>query len=136
VKKPSFIDMIKKLLFRIPWGCTCWGLLRVILEQCSALGQNFTKEPFARILFDPIRREKNWKFNIFRGNFLNPNPNHRWLTRLKLQKIDPTPGQKFLTWTHHYSHSRHRNQCCLREMINQGKSVCQFCIPFSQSATI
>jgi len=42
------------------------------------------------------------KFDIFRGNFPNPNP--RWLTQPKQQKIDPTnPGQKFLTRTHHYN---------------------------------
>jgi len=36
------------------------------------------------------------KFDIFRGNFPNPNPNHKWLTR-----PNPTLVKKFLTWTHH-----------------------------------
>jgi len=36
------------------------------------------------------RREKIEKFNIFRGNFPNPNPNHRWLTQPRLLKVDPT----------------------------------------------
>jgi len=49
------------------------------------------------IFFDP--REKIKKFDIFRGNF--PNPNHRWLTPPEQQKIDLTPGQNFLTRTHH-----------------------------------
>jgi len=38
------------------------------------------------------------KFDIFRGNFWNSNPNHKWLTRSEPQKIDPTrpdPSQKF-----------------------------------------
>jgi len=43
-------------------------------------------------------REKDWKFDILRGNF--PNPNHRWLTWPKPQKIawprskifDPDPS--------------------------------------------
>jgi len=43
-----------------------------------------------------IRREKIKKFDIFRGNFPNSNTNHKWLTRLD-------PGQKCLTWTHHYT---------------------------------
>jgi len=34
-----------------------------------------------------------WKkieiFGIFRGNFPNPNPNHKWLARPEQQKIDP-----------------------------------------------
>jgi len=34
-------------------------------------------------------------FDIFRGNFTNSNPSHKWLTR-------PDPGQKFLTRSHHY----------------------------------
>jgi len=42
------------------------------------------------------RSEKIEKFDIFRGNF--PNPNHKWLTRPDLAqatKIDPTqPGSK------------------------------------------
>jgi len=45
------------------------------------------------------------KFDIFRGNFLNSNPNHKWLTppdprHKKLTR--PDLGQKFLTRTHHY----------------------------------
>jgi len=36
------------------------------------------------------------KFDIFTGNFPNSNPNHKWLTRPELQKIDPIwPGSKF-----------------------------------------
>jgi len=37
-----------------------------------------------------IQREKNWKFDAFRGNFPNSNPNHKWLTHPEPQKIDPT----------------------------------------------
>jgi len=41
------------------------------------------------------RREKIEKFDVFRGNFQNSNPNHKWLTRPEPQKIDPTrPGSK------------------------------------------
>jgi len=37
------------------------------------------------------------KFDVFRGNFPNSNPNHKWLTRPEPQKIDPTrPGSKIL----------------------------------------
>jgi len=35
------------------------------------------------------------KFDVFRGNFPNSNPNHKWLTR-------PDPGQKILTRKNHY----------------------------------
>jgi len=35
------------------------------------------------------------KFDIFRGNFPNPNPNHRWVTQPELLKIDLSrPGSK------------------------------------------
>jgi len=37
-----------------------------------------------------IWREKNEKFDVFRGNFQNSNPNHKWLTR-------PDPSHKKLT---------------------------------------
>jgi len=37
------------------------------------------------------RRVKNWKFDILRGNFPNPNPNHRWLTW-------PDPTQTTKNW--------------------------------------
>jgi len=34
-------------------------------------------------------------FDVFRGNFPNSNPNHKWLTRLEPQKIDPTRVKNF-----------------------------------------
>jgi len=37
-----------------------------------------------------IRSDKIEKFDIFKGNFPNPNPNHKWLTR-------PDPSYK--KWT-------------------------------------
>jgi len=44
--------------------------------------------------------EKIEKFDVFRGNFLNPN--HRWLTQPEPQKFDADlvmgPGQNFLAW--------------------------------------
>jgi len=53
--------------------------------------------PLTWVLFDPNRRDFFWsevekieKFDIFRGNFLNPN--HKWLTRSELVM---GPGQKF-----------------------------------------
>jgi len=40
-------------------------------------------------------REKIEKFDILGGNFPNSNPNHKWLTQPKPQKVDPTqPGSK------------------------------------------
>jgi len=64
-----------------------------------------------RVLSDLTRSKFFWpegkkmeKFDIFRGNFPNSNPNHKWLTRpnpshKKLTR--PDPGQKILTGTHH-----------------------------------
>jgi len=50
------------------------------------------------VLFNPTQRDFFWpegkkigKFDVFRGNF--PNPNHEWLTR---------PGSNFFHRTHHY----------------------------------
>jgi len=45
------------------------------------------KIPLTQVLFDLTWRER---FDIFRGNFPNPNWNHKWLTRPEPQKIDPT----------------------------------------------
>jgi len=42
------------------------------------------------------RREKIEKFEIFRGNF--PNPNHVWLTQphpIQVKKFDPGPSLMF-----------------------------------------
>jgi len=49
---------------------------------------------------------KNWKFDIFRGNFPNPYPNQKLLTwpdssNKNLTRCDP--GQKILTRTHLYN---------------------------------
>jgi len=57
-----------------------------------------------RRAFVPTRRDffcpkgkKIEKFDVFRGNFPNSNPNHNLLTRPEPQKIDPTrPGSKNL----------------------------------------
>jgi len=51
----------------------------------------FLTRPF-EIFLTPS--EKSWKFDIFRRNFPNPNPNHRWLTRPSpsYKKIDPDPS--------------------------------------------
>jgi len=38
------------------------------------------------------RRKKLEKFDIFRGNFPNSNPNHKWMTRPGSKKFDPDPS--------------------------------------------
>jgi len=51
--------------------------------------------PSTRVLSDPTRRDffltpkrkKIEKFDVFRGNFPNSNPNHKWLTRPNPVKI-------------------------------------------------
>jgi len=47
-----------------------------------------------QVLFDLTQREKIEKFDVFRGNFPNPNPNYRWLTRLDpgSKIFDPDPS--------------------------------------------
>jgi len=61
-----------------------------------------------QVLFDPTKRyffeTKGKKFDIFRGHFLNPYPNQRWLiqpdqSNKKLTR--PNLGQNFLTRSHH-----------------------------------
>jgi len=49
--------------------------------------------PLTWVLFDCTRMQKIEKFDIFRGNF--PNPNNKWLTQSEPQKF-------FVTRTHHY----------------------------------
>jgi len=61
-------------------------------------------EPTRRYIFWP-EGKKVEIFWIFRGNFPNPDPNQKWLTRPDLSNkklIPPNPGQKNFTRTHHY----------------------------------
>jgi len=51
---------------------------------------------------DPTRVKNFWpegkkieKFDVFRGNFPNSNPNHKWLTRPGSKIFDPDPSLKF-----------------------------------------
>jgi len=46
------------------------------------------------IFLDPKGKTRE-KFGIFRGNFPNPNPNHRWLTRATKNWPDPTQVKNF-----------------------------------------
>jgi len=50
--------------------------------------------------------EKIEKFDVFRQNFTNSNPNHKWMTPhdpTRATKIGQSwPGIKYLTRTHHY----------------------------------
>jgi len=78
----------------------CINLLWSHVYESSLLLTRSKKEadpPLTWILSDPIRRDFFWpkgkkteKFDVFRGNFPNSNPNHKWLTRLKPQKTDLT----------------------------------------------
>jgi len=45
------------------------------------------------IFFDT--KDKIEKFDVFRGNCRNSNPNHKWLTRPEPQKIKPTRVKNF-----------------------------------------
>jgi len=87
--------------------------LQVTIASCKQeMGPDLTQAYFwpaenkrptrLRLGYFPTRRDFFWlegkkieKFDIFKGNFPNSNPNHIWLTQPKPQKIDPTRVKNF-----------------------------------------
>jgi len=89
-----FLFSVRCLLFRDgPWpDLTQANFWPTVIKRLTRLWPRYFW-PESKIFF-LIWRQKIEKFNIFRGNFLNPN--HKWLTRPGSKFFDPDPS---LLWS-------------------------------------
>jgi len=98
--KPIFIDFIVEMGSDPTWAYFWPTVKKRPARLWSIDPGTFLPHPKRYFL---THREKIEKINIFRGNFPNPNSNHRWPTRPdqawpKPQNIDPTRVKNFWPW--------------------------------------